>query len=57
MSAEKPENIAEEWKKLVEKIDAELRAKGLSDEDRERLLREILAEDTDDADDDDGFED
>lgn len=57
MSAEKPENIAEEWKKLVEKIDAELRAKGLSDEDRERLLREILAEDTDDGDDDDGFED
>lgn len=57
MSAEKPENIAEEWKKLVEKIDAELRAKGLSDEERERLLREILAEDTDDTDDDDGFED
>lgn len=41
-TAEDREQLAKRWKDLVEKFDAELRAKGLSDEERERLLQDLL---------------
>jgi uncharacterized membrane-anchored protein len=37
-----PAELAQRWKELVEKFDKELRDKGLTDEQREQLLKEIL---------------
>lgn len=36
------EELARRWKELVEKFDKELRDKGLTDDQREQLLKEIL---------------
>jgi uncharacterized membrane-anchored protein len=41
------EELARQFKELVDKFDKELRDKGLTDEQREQLLRELL-EDEDD---------
>lgn len=36
------EELAQRWKDLVDKFDKELRDKGLTDAQREELLKEIL---------------
>ncbi len=43
-SPKQKQEMAERWKQLVEQFDAELRKKGLSDEERETLLQELLAD-------------
>lgn len=42
------EELVRRWQELVEKFDKELRDKGLTDEQREQLLRELLEEDGED---------
>ncbi len=43
-----PKKAGEEWKALVQQFDKELRAKRLTDAQREQLLKEILEGDKDD---------
>ena len=38
------QEMAARWQQLVEQFDAELRKKGLSDEERQTLLAELLAD-------------
>lgn len=38
------QEMAERWQQLVKQFDGELRTKGLSDEERESLLQELLAD-------------
>lgn len=41
-----PEALVKQWKELVDRMDAELTKAGLTDEQREQLVREILEEDS-----------
>ncbi len=38
------QEMAARWQQLVEQFDAELRKKGLSDDERESLLAELMAD-------------
>lgn len=46
MTAQKPqpsrEELVQEWQEIVKQFDKELRDKGLTDEQREKLLKELL---------------